>query len=330
MKQVSYAVKFITPAFLGNADASFQWRTPPFKALLRQWWRMAVAREVDFNVNELRRREGALFGVASSAEGEKSCKSKVRIRLGHWHEGTMTSAPDIGRVNIGRMATPASLYSGFGPIVPGGRSGAQMKSGAAIQPGDMSTLSIAFPASESRLEQAIALMAAYGTTGGRSRNGWGSFELLGDVPEPRIPTHYWKDAMEKDWPHAFGKDDDGPLVWKSLPQRSWENAMRLLAQTRVDLRRAVPDRLMLAYPDARRTMPGWGRNERVPNSLRFKVRSEGGQFYALVFHIPCRPADALWRRLPDDIALRFVDCFEIAHEFMDAHGQFARLGGNHD
>lgn len=37
MKQVSYAVKFITPAFLGNADASFQWRTLPFKALLRQW-----------------------------------------------------------------------------------------------------------------------------------------------------------------------------------------------------------------------------------------------------------------------------------------------------
>ncbi|MCE2461531.1 MAG: hypothetical protein J4F38_12235 [Pseudomonadales bacterium] len=43
MRQMKYEVKFLTPAFLGNAEQSGQWRTPPFKALLRQWWRVAVA-----------------------------------------------------------------------------------------------------------------------------------------------------------------------------------------------------------------------------------------------------------------------------------------------
>lgn len=38
-----YQLSFTTPAFLGNAGQDAQWHTPPFKALLRQWWRVAWA-----------------------------------------------------------------------------------------------------------------------------------------------------------------------------------------------------------------------------------------------------------------------------------------------
>jgi len=40
MKVLRYKVEFLCPAFLGNAEQNGQWRTPPFKALLRQWWRV--------------------------------------------------------------------------------------------------------------------------------------------------------------------------------------------------------------------------------------------------------------------------------------------------
>ena len=40
MQKLEYQVRFLIPAFLGNAEQSGQWRTPPFKALLRHWWRM--------------------------------------------------------------------------------------------------------------------------------------------------------------------------------------------------------------------------------------------------------------------------------------------------
>lgn len=43
MKTFRYRLIFSTPAFLGNASQQGQWRTPPVKALLRQWWRVAVA-----------------------------------------------------------------------------------------------------------------------------------------------------------------------------------------------------------------------------------------------------------------------------------------------
>jgi CRISPR-associated protein Cmr1 len=36
MTQKNYVLRFCTPAFLGNAEQSGQWRTPPFKAQLRQ------------------------------------------------------------------------------------------------------------------------------------------------------------------------------------------------------------------------------------------------------------------------------------------------------
>ncbi len=37
----NWLVKFETPAFLGNVDQQGQWRTPQFKALLREWWRIS-------------------------------------------------------------------------------------------------------------------------------------------------------------------------------------------------------------------------------------------------------------------------------------------------
>ena len=38
MQTYSYQLRFQTPTFLGNAQQQAQWRMPPIKALLRQWW----------------------------------------------------------------------------------------------------------------------------------------------------------------------------------------------------------------------------------------------------------------------------------------------------
>ena len=43
MRELTYQVSFNTPTFLGNAEQQDQWRTPTFKAMLRQWWRMVKA-----------------------------------------------------------------------------------------------------------------------------------------------------------------------------------------------------------------------------------------------------------------------------------------------
>jgi len=89
---LKYQLKFNTPAFLGDAEQNGRWRTPPIKALLRQWWRMVWAADHDYKVNitEMRREEGLLFGMATDSE---SCKSLVRIRLDRWDEGKLKDWP---------------------------------------------------------------------------------------------------------------------------------------------------------------------------------------------------------------------------------------------
>lgn len=54
MEELSYTISFTTPAFLGNAEQQAQWRTPPFKALLRQWWRVVKAPDFNYDYQKLR------------------------------------------------------------------------------------------------------------------------------------------------------------------------------------------------------------------------------------------------------------------------------------
>jgi len=51
MKKLKCQIRFTTPAFLGNANQVGQWRTPPFKALLRQWWRIVYAADHPGNLS---------------------------------------------------------------------------------------------------------------------------------------------------------------------------------------------------------------------------------------------------------------------------------------
>ena len=40
---LTLSLRMVTPAFLGDADQRGEWRTPPFKTLVRQWWRVRVS-----------------------------------------------------------------------------------------------------------------------------------------------------------------------------------------------------------------------------------------------------------------------------------------------
>ena len=93
MKTYRYRLSLTTPAFLGNASQQAQWRTPPIKALLRQWWRVA---ELGVSLDRRRQRESQLLGTAADVEGELR-QSLVRIRLGLWSEGKLKDWAGTGK-----------------------------------------------------------------------------------------------------------------------------------------------------------------------------------------------------------------------------------------
>jgi len=317
-------IRFNTPAFLGDAAQSGRWRTPPFKAQLRQWWRVAYTSQQRFvvKVREVRDIEARLFGHAwleddRDEDNNKVAarKSLVRVRLDRWDEGRLRSwqagskvkHPEVGMVD-------SNLYLGYGPLsLPRGSREPTLKYNAAIQALEQAEVAIAFPDEHALLmDQALHLMDLYGTVGGRSRNGWGSYSLQGidgtAIPATQIPLRELAECLDDvDWPHALGADSHGALLWQTRPPyKDWPALMKTLAEIKIALRTQsafkfpqanpdgqIHDRHWLSYPVTRHDVSDWKRgNLRLPNQLRFKVRHTHDGLVGVIFHMPhIPPAD---------------------------------------
>ena len=353
MKTIKFNIQFNTPAFLGDATQSGRWRTTPFKAQLRQWWRVAYAAQQQFavNVREMRDIEGHLFGHAwleddRDEDNNKIAarKSLVRIRLNRWDEGhlkTWQSANKVNHPEVGMV--DSNLYMGYGPVLlPRGSREPTLKSNAAIQANEQAQLAVAFPDDQAEmLEHALQLMHLYGTVGGRSRNGWGSYSLQRidgvETTTCSTPAQALAKCLSVDWPHALGADSHGALVWQTLPHKDWAGLMRTLAEIKIKLRtqaafkfpHAQPDgqiheRHWLSYPITRHDVNDWKRkNLRLPNQLRFKVRHTNAGLVGVIFHMPHLPPaefrpdpktlESIWRTVHSHLGTYERPAPEIAH-----------------
>ena len=333
MKELEYQVGFLTPAFLGNAEQDGQWRTPPFKALLRQWWRVVWAQQNGYpdEVGEMRAEEAALFGTAAADKGAtaRNRKSLLRLRLDHWGKGKQNTKEMTGRHG----------YLGFGPLSKASQGGGKLQSETAISTEEKVVLSLCAPASSvEQIMTAISLIDAYGTIGGRSRNGWGSIKLIPEGNTPPLSNNLsrflrpWREALDLDWAHSIGSDSKGPLIWTMNKSRNWEQAMQHLSETKEEfLRYFKPkgsspfpepqERHWLSFPVTGQKVRVWEGNKRIPNNLRFKVRRDPQDpsiLLGLIFYMPCLPPRDF---KPDKQEIAKV--WRKTHEYLD--GKLNRL-----
>lgn len=335
--QRAISIEMCAPAFLGDASQSGVWRTPPFKALMREWWRIAAAPANNHNHRRLRELEGELFGNAWLDSG--ATQSKVRLALKEWKTGKMAQHTPLAKVphpeaeQADRMVEPLN-YLGYGPIDRG-----QFKHGAALQAGETNTLSLAWPETETSIPPTLQLMDWFGTVGGRSRNGWGSLSLgleplAKDHPQLVAVLRNLRECLQPnyDWPHAIGKDANGPLIWESAQTfADWKAAMTFLARTKIGFRtdlkfpderpphRQPQERHLLAYPVTKHEIQGMGGNFRLANQLRFKLFRDGKQLRARITHPP--HACPLPMNHLDQLAV-----WQRVHAWLDNQGSLQRLG----
>lgn len=331
MKKLEYTVRFITPAFLGNAEQAGQWRTPPFKALLRQWWRVAYAADHNFDVNvaDMRQEEGKLFGNAwllrreGNREVADHSKSLVLIRL----DGIDANRTNIWRLGSQQGVAPlptdiSTSYAWFGlkraPAQPD-KSGIKPNEGEGQR-----LLRIAYPEQhETRISMAIRLIHAFGQAGSRSRGGWGSFDLhevkplnakeLASLARPIVQ------CLAHDWAMSLARDQRGLCIWYSRNSYpSWDKAMRALASER----RTVRTALKTARDDLRPAL-GFAGAGRMPSPLRWKVISNSqGQLSIRVFAMPHRiPVDSEKTMIPERMQRAWATVFNV----LDASNTVARL-----
>jgi CRISPR-associated protein Cmr1 len=316
MPELRLAVDFVTPAFIGGADQSGEWRVPPFKALLRQWWRLLMGayhatRNQGIATKELRKREGVGFGHAwlddLVDDGRKKTwafRSPLRMQLGQWKPGDLQNAqlgpdPQVFHPEVGQAGRDvgALLYLGYGPLTYQG--GTRMKAPPAVAPGTAAEWiwrwrdGTSAP-KESQLKWLALLIHWFGTVGGRSRNGWGSIQLfkLDGSPFANLDdTGFLKSVsidlercLAEDWPYAIGADQKGPLVWVAKEMTStWQEAIQLAAGIKIAFRTSlqpgsggIAQRHILGYPVTNHSVRAWGNQARLANQLRFKVHRVQG------------------------------------------------------
>lgn len=346
MIKKTYRLQLASPAFLGDADQKGTWRTPPLKALIREWWRIAVAPQVAYEVGALKTQEKGLFGTAADDGSDGNQQSKIRLALSDWRAGSCkqwepgearVTHPEVKDRNTGKeRPVGAELYLGYGPLVF--QQGTQLNNGAALQAKDENTLKLAHPEEhDEALTLALTLAHWFGTIGGRSRNGWGSLGWQALAGAPALPvlskaalehtgcTRPLARCLDLDWPHAIGTDAKGALVWRSKDTfRDWRAAMKFLAQTKIGFRVALgfvggqphrepQARHVLAYPVTHHKVPAWEGKDRgrLANTLRFKLQPEpDGSLRALIYHTPCKPT------LPHQ-GIDLLGTWQRVHDFLD-------------
>lgn len=302
-KQLTYRARFTTPAFLGNATQDAQWRTPPFKALLRQWWRVEYAAQHAFRIDldQMRHDEGLLFGHAwldkdtdEAGRNVAARKSLLRLRLvdaqtptgAAWSKGSQKGISPLPK-------NDSTSYAWFGLI----ERGKNVPDRTAITAsGDESSrmLLLAFPTEHTEFfQRTLSLIHAFGTAGSRSRGGWGSVHLDSPdqegKPDPGLDigrfaeySRDWRVCLEDDWAMSLARDERGLWIWHSRKTFSqWHEAVRAIAAERKSIRERLDK--------PRRPVLGFAKKERMPSPLRWKVvRSASGELLVRAFAMPHR------------------------------------------
>ncbi len=343
VEKLEFTVEFLSPTFLGGADQNAELRSPPFKNLLRQWWRVVHG---DLDANTLRIQEGELFGTVLG--NEKAVASTVRLSLLPSENFQIKdSMPSIGKLEHpevknreGRLIPlDRLLYLGYGPV---NLVNHQLAFRRFIAPGSRAVLRVYCPKKTSEdMMQSVSLLRHFGTIGGRSRNGYGSIDLdgqglrpLGDVAAKARGFDQVMADTSKKYPAALTADSSGLLCWEYAPGgATWEKVFQTFSGIYMQVRTSFPfrqrnalePRHIMGYPAGRNhQVHAWGGSQgRMPSQLRLMVkRNDQGQVVGRILHLP-HPVPKPW----DSKVGREADLWKKVHVFLDGQKELQRYGG---
>ena len=262
-------VSFDSPTFTHGADkATVEARPTEFKAELRRWYRVLKAAN-DCKLRELRQDEQKLFGGTTN---NNPVRSKVLIR-------SMGCPKDLS-VEEALGGVHDVFYLAHGIAESASKFGKARCLFSYSNHSDNSVehlwqLRLTVPEQHSDdIKKSLWMLDQFGSIGGRSNNGWGSLSVklndASELPKPDSSRLKLKlqDCLKEHWPHAFGQDDKGLMIWRlKNPQNPYKQL--------VDLRSKLDD-------EGKKIAPG----KRSTTQVHFKVKKSKDAFWAMAYCMP--------------------------------------------
>ena len=278
-----YQLELVTPAFLGGADQSAQWRTAGIKALIRQWWRVVWhAEHPTGTVSEMRNEEAVRFGRVQGT----ACKARIMIRFDEEPNSPIKKIDYLRAKNQKDDMTFA--YLGYGAF----EGFNQQSKKTAIDKNSKIKFKILIQAKDAietakfaqEIDQTMFLVHQFGALGSRSNNAWGSLFITGDIQVQDL-TKYGKNlsqCLQSDWKQAISKDHQGLMVWQTSPLNSTDDVMRRLKTFRKDghnyIAKQNGTRHLINAPVTLKNAPVRNNQNRYPSQFMLKILKEGIQY----------------------------------------------------
>lgn len=269
-----YQLELVTPAFLGGADQSAQWRTAGIKALIRQWWRVVwTAENPNQTVSDMRVAEAVRFG---SVQDGLNRKAQIQIRFDEKAENKNSVVHGIQR-----DPNQSLQYLGFGPFVqptrPSSKTALNAKSKIKFKILVQGKDDVQTTKFTQEIDKTMFLVHQFGALGSRSNNAWGSLHITGDI-QPQDLKPYGKNlaqCLQSDWKQAISQDSKGLMIWQTSALSSLDDVMQKLKTFRKDghnyIAKTQGQRPLINAPV--------GRNQnRNPSQFILKVLKDGTQY----------------------------------------------------
>jgi len=177
-KRITFDCEVLTPMFLGGADGQAELRSASFKALMRFWWRAIYAN----NYAEMKTQEDKIFGDTNK-------KAHFSIGVQGNFTAQKSNFPNSKKFIATSKGKTFPLF--ILDYLAYGLSEYQRGKGTVyirhhIPSGSKFTVILDFVKAEFEKEilGSFYALAQFGALGARSRNGFGSFKILGENTSP--------------------------------------------------------------------------------------------------------------------------------------------------
>ncbi len=172
LEEIKLDVEFLTPCFLGGADQNAELRSAPFKAALRQWWRILYGCEY-LTPEKLKTAEDSIFGSTEiSAQVRISVKGNISTSQSGFSNGKKIQVTSKGR------SFPINIidYLAYGKYDYIKGQGNKYHKTHIIAGSKFQLLICYHNRLKKEISSTINAFLMYGSVGSRCRNGFGSLQ----------------------------------------------------------------------------------------------------------------------------------------------------------